>query len=102
MHEADRATTMAFMTLALAQIGHLGNARSAGPVLRFKRAAANPYALAGVAVSVAMQLGAITVEPLARLLRLVPLDPGDWIIVIALSALPAVVGQAIRLVRAGA
>lgn len=99
MHDPDSATTMAFMTLAFAQIGHLGNARSGGPVLRLTRAAANPYALAGVAVSVTMQLGAIGVEPLARLLRLVRLDPVDWILVVALSALPAVVGQALRLVR---
>jgi Ca2+-transporting ATPase len=102
MHDPDSATTMAFMTLAFAQIGHLGNARSGGPVLRLTRAAANPYALAGVAVSVTMQLGAIGVEPLARLLRLVRLDPVDWILVVALSALPAVVGQALRLVRSRA
>ena len=30
----DRAVTLSFMTLALAQLSHLGNARSRGPVLR--------------------------------------------------------------------
>jgi Ca2+-transporting ATPase len=94
----DRATTMAFMTLSLAQIAHLGNARSVGPVLRLDRAAANPYALVAVAVSVMLQLGAIGLEPLARLLRIVPLQPVDWIIVVALAALPAVAGQAFKLI----
>ena len=42
-----QAPTMAFMTLALAQIAHLGNARSAEAVLRPARVIANPYALAG-------------------------------------------------------
>jgi Ca2+-transporting ATPase len=96
-HAADRASTMAFMTLALAQIGHLGNARSTGPVVRPERATANPYALAGVAVSVALQLAAVTVEPLARILRVVPLQSTDWLVVMLLASVPAISGQALKL-----
>jgi P-type Ca2+ transporter type 2C len=99
-HAAERASTMAFMTLALAQIGHLGNARSTGPVVRPERATANPYALAGVAVSVALQLAAVTVEPLARILRVVPLQATDWLVVVCLASVPAVIGQALKLLRA--
>jgi Ca2+-transporting ATPase len=93
----DKATTMAFMTLALAQIGHLGNARSGGPVLRFERAVANPYALLGVAASVGLQCAAIGLTPLAHLLRIVPLQPLEWSLVVALASLPAIVGQALKL-----
>jgi Ca2+-transporting ATPase len=95
----ERASTMAFMTLALAQIAHLGNARSSGPVVRPERAIANPYALAGVAVSVALQLAVVSVEPLARILRVVPLQSTDWLVVVFLASVPAVVGQALKLRR---
>ena len=52
-----QAPTVAFMTLALAQIAHLGNARSGEPVLRPARVVANPYALAGAFIAVGLQLG---------------------------------------------
>ena len=44
------------MTLALAQIAHLGNARSERDVLAPRRAAANGFALLGLAVALALQL----------------------------------------------
>ena len=75
----ERASTMAFMTLAIAQIGHLGNARSRGPVLRLERAIANPYAIVGAIVALVLQAVAVFLEPLALLLRVVPLQPTDWI-----------------------
>ena len=68
----ERASTFAFMTLALAQIAHLGNARSRGPVLGFRRAVANPYALLGVGVALGLQAAAVLIEPLAPHLRLTP------------------------------
>jgi P-type Ca2+ transporter type 2C len=92
----DRAPTMAFMTLALAQIAHLGNARSRGPVLRLERALANPYALAGAGLAVVLQLAAAAVDPLARILRVTPLDPVEWLVVLALASIPALAGQALK------
>src|SRR4029079_4117320 len=41
----DEARTATFMTLALAQTFHLGNARSAKAVVAWRQAAANPYAI---------------------------------------------------------
>jgi Ca2+-transporting ATPase len=92
----DRAPTVAFMTLALAQIAHLGNARSRGPVLRLERAVANPYALAGAGLAVLLQVAAAAVDPLARILRVAPLDPVEWLVVIVLASIPALAGQAIK------
>jgi Ca2+-transporting ATPase len=92
-HAPDKAGTMAFMTLSLAQIAHLGNARSQGPVLALGRAVANRYALAGVGAALALQLLAAFVDPLAALLRVTPLDWREWAIVVALSVLPAAAGQ---------
>jgi P-type Ca2+ transporter type 2C len=96
---ADRAPTMAFMTLALAQIAHLGNARSRGPVLRLERALANPYALAGAGLALLLQLAAAGIDPLARILRVTPLEPVEWLVVVALASIPALVGQAVKVYR---
>jgi P-type Ca2+ transporter type 2C len=95
-HAPERASTMAFMTLALAQIAHLWNARSSGPVLRLRRAMANPYALLGVAIALALQSMAVFVAPLAKVLRVVPLTPVDWMIVVLLGSIPALLGQVIK------
>lgn len=92
-----RAITVAFMTLALAQTFHLGNARAREPVLGWRRATANRWALAAMAVTVALQLLAVYFTPLGRVLDVVPLAPADWAVVVPLALLPAVVGQGIAL-----
>ncbi|MBM3821089.1 MAG: hypothetical protein FJW14_19025 [Acidimicrobiia bacterium] len=96
----DRATSIAFMALALAQIGHLGNARSAGAVVARERILANRYAIAAVALSVALQAAAAVVEPLARLLAVAALTAGDWVMVVGFASIPALAGQALKLVSA--
>ncbi|HET9300397.1 MAG TPA: cation-transporting P-type ATPase, partial [Candidatus Polarisedimenticolaceae bacterium] len=95
----SRANAMAFTTLALAQIFHLGNARSLDPVLRPARAVANRFALLAVALSLMLQAAAMYVEPLSRVLRVSALGLGEWAIVLGLSALPAAAGQLWKLVR---
>jgi hypothetical protein len=48
---------------------------------------------------IALQLAAVYWEPLAAVLRTVPLSPGDWVVVMGLSAVPALVGQVSELVQ---
>ena len=91
------ATTVAFMTLALAQTFHLGNARSSRAVLSWATATANASAIGAVAISAALQLLAIYVPPIAMALSVSPLSPTEWLVVLACAAFPAVVGQANRL-----
>ena len=95
--EVRRAQTIAFMTLALAQLFHLGNARGDVPVLDATRALSNPYAIGALVLSIVLQLATVYVAPLAQVLGLVPLTWRDWSIVIAFALGPAVVGQAIKL-----
>lgn len=90
----DRAVTVTFMTLALAQIFHLANARNAGSATSLGRMAGNRYAVAAVVVSVGLQFATLYVEPLARTLRVASLGPQQWAVVLVVSALPAIVGQA--------
>ena len=93
------ASTAAFMTLALAQIGHLGNARSDDDVLNPTRAAANRFALGAVALAVALQL-ATYLSPVAAVVKVVALDAREWLLVAGCAAIPAVAGQFGKLLRA--
>jgi P-type Ca2+ transporter type 2C len=90
------APTTAFMTLALAQVFHLGNARSSAAVIRPDAALANRFALGAVALCVALQLLAVYVPVLAQVLRVQPIGRQQWLVIIACSSVTAVVGQAIR------
>ena len=94
-----RATTLAFMTLALAQIFHLGNARSPGAVLVPRIALRNPYAIAAVIGSASLQLAAAYLPPLADTLDLAPLALRHWTVIAPLALTPALVGQALKLLR---
>lgn len=90
------ATTLSFMTLALAQLFHLGNARGTLAVMAPRRALANPYALGAVAITIALQLLAVSYAPLARVLGVRPLATDEWLVVFLLAMTPAVVGQLLR------
>jgi len=98
MYAPSQAVTMSFMTLALAQIGHLGNARSDRSVLHPARAFQNRYAIAAIVLSVAIQIGPIAIGPLASVLHLTPLGVREWIVVAGFSSLTAFIGQAIKAV----
>jgi Ca2+-transporting ATPase len=93
-----QASTIAFMTLAFAQIAHLGNARSDGHVLAPVRATANRFALVGLALAVGLQL-VTTTQPLARVLAVAPLGLREWGLIAGCAAIPAVLGQAWKTLR---
>ena len=85
----EQATTISFMTLALAQIFHLGNARSPQAVVRPAAATSNRYALGALVLSVGLQLISVHVQSIRDLLRLSVLDGTDWTVVVVAAALPA-------------
>ena len=94
-----RAVTLAFFTLALAQLFHLGTARARGGVMRPAQAFANPWALAALAVVIPLQFLALYWPPLAAVLGTVPLSARDALLAGGLAVVPAVVGQLVRLRR---
>jgi hypothetical protein len=57
---------------------------------------ANPWALAAAILAVGLQILALLLPPLSRVLRLSPLDATEWAVVIVLSAIPAVTGQLLK------
>lgn len=95
----ERAGTVACMTLALAQVFHLGNARSLDPVLAPRRALANRWALGSVALVAALQGVAVYSPPVAGLLGMARLPLGDWMVLVPLALVPAVVGQGLKAQR---
>jgi Ca2+-transporting ATPase len=98
----DRAVTMAFATLALAQLFHLGTARARDSVLKPSRAFANRWALGAVGLVVLLQAAALYWSPLATLLGTVPLSIVDAGVALGLAVVPAAAGQLARWPRAGA
>jgi Ca2+-transporting ATPase len=92
------AGTLTFMTLAFAQVFHLGNARSATPVLGLRRILANRFAFGAALLALVLQVLAAAVPTLARTLHVATLGPGDWLLVLALGAAPGVIGQGLKLV----
>jgi Ca2+-transporting ATPase len=99
MAGAEVARTMAFMALALAQVFHLGNARGSGPVLAPAQALRNRWAIGAVLLSLTLQGATALVEPLARVLGVVPLTPFQWGVVVLLGLVPGAAGQALKALR---
>ncbi|HEU4557122.1 MAG TPA: HAD-IC family P-type ATPase [Longimicrobium sp.] len=94
------ARTVAFQTLSLAQVFHLGNARSDSPVLSRKAIFANRWALAAVFGVVLAQIAAAYVPPLPQVLRLAVPGVADWLLIVPLAIAPAVIGQAVKVIAA--
>ncbi len=94
--DAGHAVTMAFTTLALAQLFHVLNARSPRPVILSRRLFANPWVWGALAVSVGLQLAAVYTPFLSRVLHTQALGLEDWALVLIASAVPLVVGQLVK------
>ena len=90
------ARTLAFMTLAFAQIFHLGNARSGRAVFSLGKVVSNPYALAAVGLTTALQVLTVELQPLADVLRTHPLSTNDWLVLTVLALIPALLGQVVK------
>jgi Ca2+-transporting ATPase len=97
--DQGRAVTMSFVTLSLAQIFHLGSARSAGPVVSTSAIVRNRWALGAVALTLGLQGLSVHYAPLATVLGTRALTPGEWLVAVGFGIVPAVVGQGVGLWR---
>ena len=95
-HSPAHATTIGFMTLALAQILHLATARDITSSERSTRLS-NPYALGAAGLAIGLQIIAVYLTPVARVLQTARPGLSDWLVIIGLAAVPAIVGQLVRL-----
>jgi Ca2+-transporting ATPase len=90
------AVTIAFMTLALSQVAHAFNARSTTRSVFSSAGAANRWMWGATLVCVALQLSAVTVPLLRRVLRTTPLGVVDWGLVVAAALAPVVVVELVK------
>ncbi len=86
--------TIAFMTLALAQLLHVFNARSADSTAFGRHLGRNRWIFGALLLTISLQLAAVYLPPLSRILRTTPLSLEDWTVVGAASLLPLLLGQA--------
>ncbi len=88
-YSPDLATTVSFMTLALAQIFHLATARHSESAPRDGNMLSNGYAVAAAGIAIGLQLIALYVEPLAIILDVGRPGLAEWLVIIGFAAIPA-------------
>jgi Ca2+-transporting ATPase len=95
----EEAVTISFLTLAFAQLWHVFNMRGKGTRLLSNDITDNPYVWGALGLCVVLLLAAVYMPLLANVLKLTNPGTKGWLLVIAASLLPCVVGQLLRLVR---
>jgi P-type Ca2+ transporter type 2C len=93
------AVTISFMTLALTQTFHAFNARSQRDSALNSRLFTNRWLWGAIVMCVLLQVAAVYVPFLQRVLRTVPLNLRDWGVVLGFSLLPVVIVELVKLVR---
>ena len=93
------ATTMAFMTLALAQVFHVFNARSQRRSAFTDRLFTNGWLWAAVAMCLLLQAAAVYVPLLQRVLHTAPPSLADWGVIAGCSLLPVAVVELVKLIQ---
>ncbi len=93
-----QATTMAFMTLALAQVFHAFNARSQRRSAFTSRLFTNGWLWAATGICLLLQAAAVYVPLLQKVLHTVPPTLLDWGVIAACSLLPLVVVEFVKVI----
>ncbi len=92
-----RAVTLAFMTLALAQVFHAFNARSQRRSAFDARLLTNGWLWAAVGACTLLQLAAVYWPFLRRVLHTAPLSAADWGLVAACALAPVLIVELVKL-----
>ena len=93
------ATTMAFMTLALSQVFHAFNARSQRRSAFTDRLFANGWLWAAVAICLMLQLAAVYLPLLQKVLHTAPPTLADWGVITGCSLIPVAVVECVKLLQ---
>ena len=94
--DQGRAVTVSFLTLALAQLWHVFNMRDRGSSLFRNDITRNSYIWGALAVCIGLLLAAIYIPGLAMVFKLVEPGMKGWLLVMAMSLLPWMIGQAAK------
>ncbi len=93
------SVTIAFMTLAMAQVFHTFNARSRTKSAFTARLFTNRWLWGAVVICILLQVAAVTVPMLRSVLRTVPLGAADWGLIAGCSLVPVVVVEVVKLIQ---
>lgn len=96
-YSEEVARTMAFSTMAFGQILHIFNVREKDSFGLDKTVFKNPNLIGALVISVCLQMTAVYLPFLNRVMETTPLDLSKWIIVIIGSVLPTLFIQISRL-----
>jgi Ca2+-transporting ATPase len=94
-----QATTMAFMTLAVAQVFHAFNARSQKRSAFTSRLFTNGWLWAAVGMCLILQAAAISVPLLQKVLHTVRPTISDWGVIAACSLMPVALVEFVKLIQ---
>ena len=94
-----QATTMAFMTLAVAQVFHAFNVRSQKRSAFTDRLFTNGWLWAAVGICLILQAAAVYVPLLQEVLRTVPPTLLDWGVIVACSLMPVAVVEFVKVIQ---
>lgn len=91
------ANTVAFLTLALAQLWHVFNMRAAGSGILENAVVRNPLVWGALVLCGVLVVATASFAPLSRILQVQQPSAHGWLLVFAFSLLPLAVGQLSRL-----
>jgi Ca2+-transporting ATPase len=87
------AVTISFLTLALAQLFHIFNMRDRASRLLANDIVRNIWVWAALLLCLLLLAAALYVAPFAQVLQLVPPAPTGWLVIVAFSLAPVLLGQ---------
>jgi len=90
------AVTVSFLTLAFAQLWHVFNMREGGSRVIKNEITGNPFVWGALAFCIALLLLAVYLPGLSTVLQLEALSSRAWGLVLGMSLLPLIVGQAAK------
>ncbi|MBN2323583.1 MAG: calcium-translocating P-type ATPase, PMCA-type [Spirochaetes bacterium] len=93
------ARTLAFAVLSLTQLFHAFNLKHATRSVFGSGAFRNTLLLFAVGFGIALQVSVISITPLARIFRVVPLDANGWLIAAGIGFTPILFNEVVKLVR---
>ena len=91
-----RATTMGFMTLALAQVFHAFDARSQNRSIFTSRLFTNGWLWGAVAICMILQAATVCLPLLQKVLHTVPPTTSEWAVIAGCSLLPVAVVEIVE------
>jgi Ca2+-transporting ATPase len=94
--ETQRAVTVSFLTLALAQLWHVYNLRDEPRSWLRNEVTNNPWIWGAIVICVVLVLLAVYVPTLAGLLQLGPPTASEWLLVLSMSIVPVLAGPPLR------